>query len=105
MSWTPEKIDNKESMVTLAAVQMEPHLGEKEANVAKSVKMINEAADKGEAFAEEAEAAQKAFDMAVAEFTPAADLHIGSAVIFALIGFVLVSGIEIAGKIAGSKQK
>ncbi len=47
MSWTPEKLDNVESMVTLAAVQMEPHLGEKDENVAKSIKLINEAADKG----------------------------------------------------------
>ena len=47
MSWTPKKLDNVESMVTLAAVQMEPHLGEKDENVAKSIKLINEAADKG----------------------------------------------------------
>jgi len=69
------------------------------------VAALGEAAELAAAGSAEAEAAQKAFDMAVAEFTPAADLHIGSAVIFALIGFVLVSGIEIAGKIAGSKQK
>jgi putative membrane protein len=32
------------------------------------------------------------------------DLHIGGAIIFALIGFSLVSGIEIAGKIIGQKN-
>ena len=41
------KIDNQESMVKLAAVQMEPQLGCKKENVAKSVRMINEAADQG----------------------------------------------------------
>ena len=32
------------------------------------------------------------------------DLHIGGAILFALIGFSLVSGIEIAGKIIGQKK-
>ena len=41
------KIDNQESMVKLAAVQMEPQLGCKKENGAKSGRMINEAADQG----------------------------------------------------------
>ena len=41
------KIDNQESMVKLAAVQMEPQLGCKKENVAKSIRRINEAADQG----------------------------------------------------------
>ena len=32
------------------------------------------------------------------------DLHIGGAILFALFGFSLVSGIEIAGKIIGQKK-
>ena len=45
--WTPEKLDNQESMVTLAAVQMEPKLGCKDENVRKSLDKIREAAAKG----------------------------------------------------------
>ena len=45
--WNPEKTDNQESMVTLAAIQMEPKLGCKEENVAKTLEMIREAAQKG----------------------------------------------------------
>lgn len=44
---TKEKIINKESMVKLSAIQMEPIFGDKEANVTKTVKMIKEAAKKG----------------------------------------------------------
>jgi hypothetical protein len=33
-----------------------------------------------------------------------ADLHIGGAVLFALIGFCLVTGIEIAGKLVSRKK-
>ncbi len=46
----------------------------------------------------EALAATEAFEAAVTEFTPLVDMHIGGAITFALIGFCLVSGIEIAGK-------
>ena len=45
--WTPEKLDNQESMVTLAAVQMEPKLGCKDENVKKSLDKIREAAAGG----------------------------------------------------------
>lgn len=45
-----------------------------------------------------AEAAQKAYEAAVAAHTSQIDPQIFSAVIFALIGFLLVTGIEIAGK-------
>ena len=44
---TPEKLLNQESMVKLAAIQMEPVFGDKEANVAKTVAMIKEAAAQG----------------------------------------------------------
>ena len=43
--------------------------------------------------------AQGAYDMAVAEYAPLIDMQIGSAVIFALIGFGLVTGIEYVGKL------
>jgi hypothetical protein len=33
-----------------------------------------------------------------------ADLHIGGAILFALIGFSLVTGIEIAGKLVSRKK-
>jgi predicted amidohydrolase len=42
-----EKLVNKESMVTLSAVQFEPRIGYKEENVKRSIGLINEAADKG----------------------------------------------------------
>jgi len=104
---------NKETLIVLAGfivgslVKVWPwsNMGAIVCSQFPEVAALGEAAELAAAGSAEAEAAQKAFDMAVAEFTPAADLHIGSAVIFALIGFVLVSGIEIAGKIAGSKQK
>ncbi len=44
------------------------------------------------------ETAGAALDAAVTAYTPTVDLHIPGAVIFALIGFCLVTGIEIAGK-------
>ena len=43
--------------------------------------------------------AQGAYDMAVAEYAPLIDMQIGSALIFALIGFGLVTGIEHVGKL------
>lgn len=45
-----------------------------------------------------------AFDTAVSTFAPLTEPHILSAVLFALIGFSLVTGIEIAGKMIGSKK-
>jgi predicted amidohydrolase len=44
------RIPNCESMITLAAIQMEPRIGYKEANVRRSLEMINEGADKGAKF-------------------------------------------------------
>jgi putative membrane protein len=44
------------------------------------------------------ETALAALDAAVTTYAPTVDLHIPGAVIFALIGFGLVTGIEIAGK-------
>lgn len=50
-----------------------------------------------------AEAAQKAYDVAVASHAAMIDPQTFSAVLFALIGFCLVTGIEVAGKIAARK--
>lgn len=50
-----------------------------------------------------AEAAQKAYDAAVAAHASMIDPKIFSAVIFALIGFFLVTGIEMAGKMINKK--
>ena len=50
-------------------------------------------------------AAQQALDAAVAASAPLIDMQIGSAVIFALIGFSLVTGIEVAGKILSRKHQ
>ena len=44
-------------------------------------------------------------EAALAEFEPMVQMHIGSAIIFALIGFCLVSGIEVAGKVIAGKKK
>jgi predicted amidohydrolase len=42
-----KKLINQESMVTLAAIQFDPRLGQKEANVAKSLELIKQAAKQG----------------------------------------------------------
>ena len=39
----------------------------------------------------------------VSQYMSSADMHIGGAVLFALIGFSLVTGIEIAGKMLSKK--
>lgn len=52
-----------------------------------------------------AEAAQKALDLAIAEHASMIDPKIGMAVLFALIGFFLVTGIEIAGKVLSKENK
>ena len=49
----------------------------------------------------EAELADEAM---IQTLSSSVDLHIGGAILFALIGFSLVSGIEIAGKIIGQKK-
>lgn len=41
----------------------------------------------------------------VSQYMASADLHIGGAVVFALVGFFLVTGIEIAGKLSSSKKQ
>lgn len=50
-------------------------------------------------------AAQEAFDAAVAANASMIDLQIGYAVIFALVGFVLVTGIELAEKFLSKKNR
>ena len=40
----------------------------------------------------------------VSQYMASADMHIGGAIIFALIGFCLVTGIEMAGKLASHKK-
>ena len=49
-------------------------------------------------------AAQEAFEAAVAANAPMIDMQIGSAVIFALIGFFLVTGIQVAEKVLNKKN-
>ena len=51
-----------------------------------------------------AAAAQQALDAAVATYAPLIDPKIGAAILFALIGFSLVTGIEIAGKVLSKKN-
>ena len=52
-----------------------------------------------------AEAAQQALDLAVTSHEALIDPMIGSAILFALIGFSLVTGIELAGKKINAKAK
>ena len=64
-----------------------------------------EVAALGEAAEHGTLAAQEAFDAAVAANAPMIDMQIGLAVMFALIGFFLVTGVEIAGKLLVKKNK
>ncbi len=50
-------------------------------------------------------AAQEAYEAAVAANAPMIDMQIGSAVVFALIGFSLVTGIEVVEKILNRKNR
>lgn len=50
-------------------------------------------------------AAQEAFEAAIAANAPMIDMQICSAVVFALIGFSLVTGVEVAGKLLSKKNK
>ena len=50
-------------------------------------------------------AAQEAFEAAVAANTPMIDMQIGSAVAFGLVGFFLVTGVELAGKLLSKKNR
>ena len=50
------------------------------------------------------DAAQEIFDTTIARYVDQIDPMIGSAVIFALIGFFLVTGIEIAGKVIAKRK-
>lgn len=63
-----------------------------------------EVAALGEAAEHGTLAAQEAFDAAVAANAPMIDMQIGLAVVFALIGFFLVTGVEIAGKLLAKKN-
>lgn len=63
-----------------------------------AIASLKEAADKAAETGIGADQAQQALSTAVADFAPHADLHIAGAIIFALIGFFLVTSIEIAGK-------
>ena len=49
--------------------------------------------------------AQDALDAAIAEYAPMVDMHVAGAVVFALIGFSLVTGIELIGKRLGAKPE
>ena len=44
-------------------------------------------------------------EAAVAASAPMIDMKIGSAVLFALVGFSLVTGVEVAGKLLSKKNK
>ena len=48
---------------------------------------------------------REAFDAAVSASVPMIDMQIGSAVLFALVGFSLVTGVEVAGKLLSKKNK
>ncbi len=54
-----------------------------------------------------AEMSEAGIDLApaIAQYTDMVDMHIGDAIVFALIGFSLVTGIELAGKMISGKQK
>lgn len=55
--------------------------------------------------AAEATVAQQTFEAAVAASAPMIQMHIGSAAVFAVIGFSLVTGIEIVGKLMNKKSQ
>ena len=64
-----------------------------------------EVAALGEAAEHGTLAAQETFEAAVAANAPMIDMQIGLAGMFALIGFFLVTGVEIAGKLLAKKNK
>ena len=64
-----------------------------------------EVAALGEAAEHGTIAAQEAFEVAVAANVPMIDMQIGSAIIFALVGFSLVTGVEVAGKFLSKKNQ
>ena len=64
-----------------------------------------EVAALGEAAEHGTIAAQEAFEVAVAANAPMIDMQIGSAIIFALVGFSLVTGVEVAGKFLSKKNQ
>jgi N-carbamoylputrescine amidase len=43
----PERVKGSESIIKVAAIQMEPHIGDKEYNVQRQLKLIGEAAQQG----------------------------------------------------------
>jgi hypothetical protein len=62
------------------------------------------AAGSGPLAAAAADAAQKAYETAVTSHASMIDPQIFSAVVFAVIGFCLVTGIEVAGKVLSKKK-
>ena len=97
---------NKETLIVLAGfiigslVKVWPW-SNSEAIVCSQFPAVAKLEELAEAAAESgigAEAAQKVYDAAVASHTSMIDPQIFSAVVFALIGFCLVTGIEMAGK-------
>ena len=102
---------NKETLIVLAGfiigslVKVWPW-SNTEAIVCSQFPAVAALGEAAEAAAESgigAEAAQKVFDAAVASHASMIEPQIASAVIFALIGFFLVTGIEIAGKMLSKK--
>lgn len=49
-------------------------------------------------------APQEMIDATVARLAPMTDMHIAGAILFAVLGFCLVTGIEVAGKLIGKKK-
>ena len=103
---------NKETLIVLAGfiigslVKVWPW-SNTEAIVCSQFPAVAALGEAAEAAAESgigAEAAQKVFDAAVASHASMIEPQIASAVIFALIGFFLVTGIEIAGKMLSKKS-
>lgn len=79
-----------------------------EAIVCSQFPAVAALAETAEAAAESgigAEAAQQALNTAVAANASAIDPKIGAAILFALIGFFLVTGIEVAGKVISKKKE
>jgi len=47
LKYDPERVKGSESVIKVAAIQIEPHIGDKENNVKKQLKRIGEAAEQG----------------------------------------------------------
>ena len=104
---------NKETLIVLAGfiigslVKVWPW-SNMEAIVCSQFPAVAALAETAEAAAESgigAEAAQQALNAAVEASTSAIDPKIGAAILFVFIGFSLVTGIEVAGKVIGKKKE